>query len=408
MSTDAVITVADVSKRFRLYQERNQTLKASVLRGRRARYDEFWALRDVSFEVPEGSTFGLIGENGSGKSTLLKCMARILRPDQGTITTRGKISALLELGAGFHHELSGRENVFLNGAILGLTKKQLEARFDEIVAFAGIERFIDTPVKNYSSGMYVRLGFSVAINVDPDILLIDEVLAVGDAEFQRKCAEKMADFKKQGKTIVVVSHSLPTVRALCDEVALLEHGVLRDLGAPGHIIDHYLADAFDDRDAADSEFVRWGSGEARIESVELLGEGDRPTSRVCTGEPITFRFHYHAREPVFDAVVGTALNTLEGMEITGPNTRQAGLVSHKLEGRGFVDLRIPRLSLLPGTYDVTAAIYDHECVHPFDHVLGALRFDVDPGLPYEEYGIVTLGGIWEGDSLRADAQERTG
>jgi ABC-2 type transport system ATP-binding protein len=187
MNATPVITVDHVSKRFRLYHERNQSLKASVLRGGRARFEEFWALDDVSFEVPEGSTFGLIGENGSGKSTLLKCIARILRPDKGSISARGKLSALLELGAGFHPELSGRENVYLNGSILGLSKKQLDERFDEIVAFAGIEHFIDTPVKNYSSGMYVRLGFSVAINVDPDLLLIDEVLAVGDAEFQRKC-----------------------------------------------------------------------------------------------------------------------------------------------------------------------------------------------------------------------------
>src|SRR5690606_26744191 len=171
--SEPAVVVEGLSKRFRLYHDRNQTLKAAIMRGRRARYEEFWALRDVSLEIAEGMTYGFIGTNGSGKSTLLKCLARILTPDEGRTSTRGKVSALLELGAGFHPELSGRENVYLNGSILGLTRKELDRRFDEIVAFAGLERFIDSPVKNYSSGMYVRLGFSVAINVDPDVLLVD-------------------------------------------------------------------------------------------------------------------------------------------------------------------------------------------------------------------------------------------
>ncbi len=205
---DSAISVEDVSKNFRLYTERNQSLKAMAMSRTRVRYEEFPALRDVSLEIPAGVTYGLIGENGSGKSTLLKCMARILKPETGRIRTEGKVSALLELGAGFHPELSGRDNVYLNGAILGLSKKQLAARFDDIVGFAGLEHFIDTPVKNYSSGMYVRLGFSIAINVDPDILLVDEVLAVGDEQFQRKCAEKFADLKHSGKTVVIVSHAL--------------------------------------------------------------------------------------------------------------------------------------------------------------------------------------------------------
>ena len=408
MSATAAITVDNVSKRFRLYHERNQSLKIAVLRGGRARFEEFWALQDVSFEVPEGTTFGLIGENGSGKSTMLKCMAKILRPDRGSISAVGKISALLELGAGFHPELSGRENVYLNGAILGLTKKQLDARFDGIVDFAGIEQFIDTPVKNYSSGMYVRLGFSVAINVDPDILLIDEVLAVGDAEFQRKCSEKIADFKQQGKTIVIVSHSLPSVRALCDEVALLEHGQLRDLGPAGPVIDHYLSDAFADQEDAGG-FVRWGSGEVQIERVELLDSRDAVVVRAHTGDPVTLRIHYNAKEPVRDVQFGTALNSIEGVAITGPNTRHAGLACERLEGRGFVEFRIPRLLLLPGGYNLTVAIYDLPALHAYDHVERMLRFDVEAGEPYEEVGVVSLGGVWEGQALsRPDAHKRAG
>src|SRR5690349_15644695 len=220
----AAIKVDGVSKRFRLYQERNTSLKATVLRRKRAVYKELWALQDVSFEVAEGQTFGLIGHNGSGKSTMLKCMAKILTPDRGSITTRGKISALLELGEGFHPELSGRDNVYLNASILGLPKKEIDRRFDEIVDFSGLEDRIDTPVKNYSSGMYIRLGFSVAINVDPEILLIDEILTVGDESFQRKCSQKFDDLKDAGKTIVIVSHGLGSVKELCDEVALLDHG----------------------------------------------------------------------------------------------------------------------------------------------------------------------------------------
>ncbi|MEL0284290.1 MAG: ABC transporter ATP-binding protein, partial [Ilumatobacter sp.] len=193
MSASAV-AVRDLWKSFRLYHERNQFLKAAILRGRRARYEEFWALKDVSFEVPVGTTFGVIGSNGSGKSTLLKCLAGILVPERGEVEISGRISALLELGAGFHPELSGRENVFLNGAILGLSKKEIAARFDSIVDFAGLEDFIDSPVKNYSSGMFVRLGFAVAAHVEPEVLLVDEVLSVGDEAFQRKSAEKIEQF----------------------------------------------------------------------------------------------------------------------------------------------------------------------------------------------------------------------
>ncbi|HEY8827877.1 MAG TPA: ABC transporter ATP-binding protein, partial [Jatrophihabitantaceae bacterium] len=229
-----------MSKRFRMYRERNQSLKAAVMRGRRASFDEFWALKDVSFEIPKGSTFGLIGENGSGKSTLLKCIARILVPNHGKVVTTGSLAALLELGSGFHPELSGRENVYLNGSILGMSKAQITDKFDEIVDFAGIHEFIDQPVKNYSSGMYVRLGFSVAINVDPDILLVDEVLSVGDANFQEKCMEKFADFRRSGKTVVIVSHAMGSLRNLCDEAAWLKHGELVDVGDTNELVESYI------------------------------------------------------------------------------------------------------------------------------------------------------------------------
>jgi ABC-type polysaccharide/polyol phosphate transport system ATPase subunit len=393
------ISVHEVSKRYRLYHERNQSLKATVLRGRRAKYEEFWALRDVSLEVPQASTFALIGENGSGKTTLLKCMAKILRPDGGTLETRGKISALLELGAGFHPELSGRDNVYLNGSILGLSKKEIRRRFDDIVAFAGLEHFIDSPVKNYSSGMYVRLGFSVAINVDPDILLVDEVLAVGDIEFQRRCIEKLVELKARGKTIVIVSHSLDSVRNLCDAAALLEGGKLRRVGPATAVIDEYIGDTLPDR-VADGEFgARWGSGEGAIDRIELLDADGSPSRRVRTGDPVTFRLHYSTRRPIEEPVFGLALHHIDGVYLCGPNTRDAGLVPDRVDGSGVVDLRVDRMLLLPGTYDVGATLCDPTLSHVYDQRHRAFRFDVEHGEPREEFGLVSLGGVWEGTVL---------
>lgn len=228
--SDIAARVESVGKTFRLYHERNQTLKATIMRRRRSVYEEFWALKDVSFEVPRGSTFGLIGSNGSGKSTLLKCLAKIYRPNTGSIEYFGKMAAMLEVGSGFHHELSGRENIYLNGSILGMSKREVDRKFDQIVDFSGVEKFIDQPVKNYSSGMYVRLGFAVAINVDPEILVVDEVLAVGDAEFQAKCFDKFAEFRNEGRTVILVSHSMASVRSMCDQAAWLDKGELKVVG----------------------------------------------------------------------------------------------------------------------------------------------------------------------------------
>ena len=237
---DIAVRVDHVTKSFRMYHERNQSLKSAIMRGRRSVHEDFLALDDVTFDVPTGSTFGLIGSNGSGKSTLLKCLANIYYPNSGSITHFGRIAAMLEVGSGFHHELSGRENVFLNGSILGMSRKEITRKFDEIVEFSGVERFIDQPVKNYSSGMYVRLGFAIAINVDPDILVVDEVLAVGDAEFQEKCFQKFRDFKKAGKTVILVSHSMATVNEMCDHAAWVNQGKLMAAGQAEPTISAYL------------------------------------------------------------------------------------------------------------------------------------------------------------------------
>jgi len=393
---DIAVSVEGVSKTFRLYHDRNQTLKATLMRGRRARYEEFQALEDVSLEVPAGTTFGLIGENGSGKSTLLKCMAKILRPDAGSITVNGKISALLELGAGFHPELSGKENIYLNGAILGLGSKDIDRKYDEIVEFAGLERFIDTPVKNYSSGMYVRLGFSVAINVEPDVLLVDEVLAVGDEQFQRKCNEKFAELRAQDKTIVVVSHALGLMRTICDQLAWFEHGHLRMSGDAGDVIDRYVAEVQTDRrEGEGDDMPRWGSGEAVIDQIDVLGPDGRPTSKLHTGDAVTFRVHYQAHERVERPVFGLAFYNLEGVLVSGPNTREAEVVPDFIEGEGIVELTVDAMMLLPGTYDISASLYDYAIVHPFDFRQRAVRFDVDPGSPHETFGgVMSLNGRW--------------
>ena len=238
---DWAVRVDDVSKKFRLYHERNQSLKSAILRGKTSRHDDFWALQNVSFDVAEGSTHALVGSNGSGKSTLLKCLAKIYWPTSGTIGYRGRMASLLEVGSGFHLELSGRENIYLNGSILGMSKKEIDARFDSIVDFSGIEKFLDQPVKNYSSGMYVRLGFAIAIHVDPDILVVDEVLSVGDSEFQKKSFEKFLEFKNLGKTIILVTHTMQVVRDICDTATWINQGTHVVTGDANSVVDRYEA-----------------------------------------------------------------------------------------------------------------------------------------------------------------------
>jgi ABC-2 type transport system ATP-binding protein len=387
--------VADnVSKKYRLYRERNQSIKAAVMRGGRAKVDVFWALEGVSFEVFEGSTTGLVGENGSGKSTMLKCLARILRPDKGSVSVTGKMSALLELGAGFHPELSGRENVFLNGAILGLKQKELAAKFDDIVDFAGIGQYIDEPVKNYSSGMYVRLGFSVAINVEPDILLVDEVLAVGDEAFQRKCLERFADLKSNGKTVIIVSHSMQSVVNMCDHAIWFRKGHKMADGKPREVVEAYTGSITLGEHRPADKGDRWGSGEVRIERVELLDRYGLQVTRVGSGEPLTVRLWYAASEPVARPVFSVSVQTLQGVVISAPSTREAEQVPEKLDDSGWLDLRLERFPLLPGTYDITASVTDLTMAHPYDVRRNVLRMDVDRKGPTEPAGIVGLGGRW--------------
>lgn len=388
------VVVDGVSKRFRLYRERNQTLKSALMRGRRASFDEFWALRDVSFEIPQGSTFALVGVNGSGKSTLLKCIARILVPEHGRIDVHGKVAALLELGSGFHPELSGRENVYLNGSILGLSRREIDARFDDIVQFAGVEAFIDQPVKNYSSGMYVRLGFSVAINVDPDVLLVDEVLAVGDSAFQERSMEKFLEFRRAGKTIVVVSHGMETLRTLCDHAAWLEGGRLRAVGDARSIVETYVDDSHADLQSGVTGGDRWGSGEARLVAVDLVGSDGEARTRFETGEPVRIRLRYKTGERVERPVFGVALEASDGTYLWANNTIDSPLDLPAIDGEGEVECVIPRLMLQPGAYSVLASIVDPTGQHAYDFVRAAVRFDVPQVGRRESGGYLALEGSW--------------
>lgn len=387
------ISINRVSKKFRLYYEKNQYLKTTLLRGGRSRYEDFWAVNDISFDIPTGSTFGIIGSNGSGKSTLLKCLAGILIPDQGRLTLNGRVSALLELGAGFHPELSGKENIYLNGAILGMTKHEIDSRLDEIVDFSGLDQFIDTPVKNYSSGMVVRLGFAIAANVEPEILLIDEVLAVGDAEFQQRCYEKIEKFRQDGRTIVLVSHGLSQVEQICDQAAWIDHGKLRNLGSALEVVREYSGTSHNALPREEGSIGdRWGSGEALITRVEIRSESEaRETLK--TNCDATIRIYYDAPTPIKDVVFGVRITHLHGTNIWGTNTKRKGVQIARLFGTGYVDLEIGKMPLLEGTYDLTVALSDLAEISPFDHWEKRVRFDV---LQYDTFdeGTTYIDCIW--------------
>jgi ABC-type polysaccharide/polyol phosphate transport system ATPase subunit len=394
MSNSVAISVDHVSKMFRLYHEKNQYLKSALLSGKRARYDDFWAVKDVSFEVNTGSTFGIIGSNGSGKSTLLKCIVGILTPEKGSIETRGRTAALLELGSGFHPDLSGRENVFLNGALLGLTRVELARKFDEIIDFAGIEEFIDTPVRNYSSGMAVRLGFAIAINVDPEILIIDEVLAVGDASFQQKCYQKIESFRKDGKTILFVSHGLGDVTTLCSQVLWMEKGHARAVGRSIDLVSDYLGASHKTvHKTNETTGERWGSNEYIVESVEILGQEGSVTDVVHTGRPMTVRIHYKKTSEVSDVIAGLRISHLHGTQVFATNSRRRATSLGLFGDTGFVDLLIPKIPMLAGTFQISVDLSDSSELYTYDHWGQCSTFDVLQDTNQDE-GMVTIESHW--------------
>ncbi len=398
----SAISIDGVSKKFRLQTDKAHSVKELVTRRDRSTdHDSFWALRDVSFEIPEGSMYALVGHNGSGKSTLLRCMAGIYRPTEGQVKVDGRISTLLELGAGFHPDLTGRENVYMNATILGMSKKQIDASFDEIVGFAGVEEFIDSPVKIYSSGMYVRLGFSVAVHVDPEILIVDEVIAVGDAEFQRKCFDHLYALRKKGVTIVVVTHGLSTVESMCDGAAWLDHGVLQLTGTGPEVVQAYLgkvnAAEREEREAADTESRAEGLGakeDVTIAKVEFLDE-DGFSSRVgFHRKPLTIRIWYEAVRPVPSPVFGIALYSSSNVHLTGTNTKIDAFGTPTIEGKGYVDLSMDALQLTPGDYELTVAISDEFIQHNFDRREREWRLTVREGDSATPEGLMDLRGHW--------------
>ena len=393
MSNSAIV-VEHVSKNFRLYRERNRYIKSAVLRGRRARYEEFWALNDVSFEVEHGATVGLIGSNGSGKSTMLKCLTGIYRPDKGRITTDGSLAALLELGAGFHPELSGRENIFLNAAILGMSKKEAERQFDSIVEFAGLDRFIDTPVKNYSSGMTVRLGFSIASHVEPDILLIDEVLSVGDQAFQRKSTDRIEQFRREGKTIVVVSHSLTSIQQLCKEVIWLEKGKIRQRGPAADVIANYTGESYDVHAQQDAEHrERWGTGAAHITSLRLLDGQGNVSERMATNAPAKVVMDITPAEKLHSPTVRLTITRVDGTVVWSGTSQNSRPPLGLLGEQASLEVSIERMPLLEGSYFLSAAITDATGTTEFDHLRNWVKFEVHQEQFFEE-GVLSLPASW--------------
>ena len=393
--SNSAVSVENVWKYFRLYHEKNQYLKSTLLRGRRARYDEFWALKGVDFEIPFGSTFGIIGSNGSGKSTLLKCLAGILSPDKGSVSCNGRMAALLELGAGFHPDLSGRENIYLNGAILGMTRSEIDRKLEEIIDFSGLEKFVDTPVKNYSSGMVVRLGFAVATNVDPEILIIDEVLAVGDESFQHRCHEKIESFRQEGRTIILVSHGLMQVAQLCSTVAWLEKGVIQEIGPSYEVIGKYAGQSHDAAPKAEGEIgERWGSHEAEITRAEFVNADGVPVHVLKTGEPISLQIDYTAHMPIKEPVFGIRITHLHGTNVWGSNTKRMGFQPATLNNSGTITLNIPELPILAGTYDLTVALTDQHETYEYDHWERRVRFDVVQYNSFDE-GLIQIEANWQ-------------
>ena len=398
--TSAAVVVSDVSKSFRIYRDRQRSLKATVIKGGRARYDEFWALKDIDLEIHQGKTFGLLGNNGSGKSTLLKCMAQILQPNKGSITHVGRMAAMLEVGSGFHPELSGRDNVYLNGAILGMSKGEIDGKFDSIVDFSGVGDFIDQPVKNYSSGMYVRLGFAVSIHVEPDVLLVDEVLAVGDMAFQEKCTEKFADLRREGRTVVVVSHAIDQMRGFCDEAAWLRKGTLMGVGSAQEIIDEYADQAHntpspDEDAAAVAAHVKghFGSGEAMIDRFELLSDG-RTVDHVSTGGQVTLRMHFTCHKAVENPVFGFEIEHEGGFLVWG-HMSDEGVFPALSPGPGSVDVAIPSLPLRPGVFRINGGIAAVGRARSVDEFRRASTFSVGRGEPLETSGVAVMHSRFE-------------
>jgi len=403
MNPETVVQLDNVSVRYRAPQERIGTFKEYTIRWMQGRIKQhtFLALDDVSLVVKRGEVFGLIGKNGAGKSTLLKLVARVLRPTLGRVRVAGRVAPLLEMGAGFHPELTGRENIYLNGAMLGFTRAEMDEKYPRIVEFAELGDFIDAPIRTYSSGMWARLGFAVATDTRPEILIVDEILSVGDEAFQRKSYERIQSFREQGATILFVSHNMAQIESMCQRAAWLEGGQLAAVGSAKRVVDRYLGRVREDEaghliHSSVGTDQRWGNRTVEITNVRILnGEGEE-SGVFYTGQPLAIEITYTAHQPVQSPIFGMALHRQDGTHITGPNTAFAGVDLGLIEGQGTIQYTIPSLPLLESLYHVSVAATNAEDTEMFDYHDHAYHFRVlnRGGGVHEKYGLLTLGGEW--------------
>ena len=426
-----LVEIRNVARRFRLRTDKQRSLQDSFIhlfRRKQHNAGEFWPLKDISLTINSGDSVGIIGPNGSGKSTLLKLITGILIPSRGDLLVRGRISSLLELGAGFHPDLTGRENIYLNGSIYGLRRSEVDARIDQIIDYAELDRFIDTPLKHYSSGMYVRLGFAVAIHTDPDLLLVDEVLSVGDMRFQRKCLDSIRQFRNRGGTLLLVSHDLDSIQSICAQALWLDDGYIQAEGHPTDVIMAYTkfmaerdeqkrqmrANQLANPDGHSPEAVdtsslarRWGTGAVRIVDVEFMDAQQQPRRTFHNGEPMTVCIRYEAAQPVDRPVFGLAFYHENGTHICGPNTRFDRLTIPAVRGAGCITYEIGELPFLPGSFVVSAAVVNEDDTETYDYHDRLYAFHVFQGKSQERYGLITLNGNWTASLAAPGDADRT-
>jgi len=423
MSQENVIEVRDIEKKFKVYLDKGSQLKERLLFRSRNRYEERLVLKGISFDIKKGEAVGLIGQNGCGKSTTLKLLTRIMYPDSGTIDMKGRVSSLIELGAGFHPDMSGRENIYTNASIFGLKHKEIDERLGDIIRFSEMEKFLDNPVRTYSSGMYMRLAFSVAINVNADILLIDEILAVGDVNFQAKCFNKLKEIKSQGTTIVIVSHSLGQIEQICDRTIWLQDGLVKEEGPPREVHPIYMdfmgqrrQDVIEkenrekgnqekksqekenqekenqEKSSQVEEPKRWGNGKIRIDSVSLNNQKGETKQVFATGEALKISINYQVYETVENAVVGIGIFTNDGIYCYGTNTMIDRLDSFSITKPGTAEVYFDRVNLLNGEYLLDVAI-ETEDGTPVDYYKAASRFEMYS--PVNDVGLFRIDHTWK-------------
>ena len=407
--SDVLVNVENISKKF--CRSLKQSLWYGVkdltaeIAGRsdhhnQLRDNEFWAVKDVSFQLKRGETLGLIGHNGAGKTTMLRMLNGLIKPDQGKITVRGRMQALIALGAGFNPVLTGRENIYVNASVLGFSKVEIDRIYNQIVDFSGIEEFIDMPVQSYSSGMAVRLGFSVAAHMEPDILLVDEVLAVGDLAFKTKCQLRIQELRESGVAIILVSHNLHTISHTCSRSITFEKGKILYIGDTETAIDIYRASLIENNKSIAAS-LKAGTGEIQIKKVELINADDVPSEEFKIGESLKIRFHYEASQPVINPVFNITMHVLNSYQVTGFRTDTDGLTLGTLDGQGIVDIVIPEMNLLPGIYTIDAVLFHKDGFTFYDRVNQIAHLKVVGG--HKINGTVYLPHAWEMTDRKAIA-----